>query len=162
MAWVRLLPADAVAPEGIASVEVGDLDLVVWRDMDGRHVVMDARCPHQWSHLEAEGVVDGHEIVCAAHFWRFDADGVGTKLSVLGRRDRKGDTTVYPCRTVEGMLEADLGDAAAEGAEVRLLEPPAPLEPFGADAPWPPAAATGSPVVAETSVALPPSAGGER
>ncbi len=33
---------------------------------------MEARCPHEWSHLGAEGVVDGPEIVCAAHFWRFD------------------------------------------------------------------------------------------
>ena len=57
-----------------------------------------ARCPHQWSHLAAEGVVDGDELVCAAHFWRFDVDGRGTKLNVGGRRDDKSDLEVFECR----------------------------------------------------------------
>lgn len=111
MSWTRLLPADDVGPAGIASVSIGDLDLVVWRDIDGQPAVMDARCPHQWSHLEAEGVVDGYEIVCTAHFWRFDAGGCGTKLTELGRRDRKSDTTVYACREQAGFLEANVPDA---------------------------------------------------
>ena len=103
--WTILVAADDVLPAGIASVAVGDLDLVVWRDIDGAPVVMDARCPHQWSHLEAEGIVDGYEIVCTAHFWRFDRTGCGTKLNMFGRRDDKSDVTVYPCRERDGLIE---------------------------------------------------------
>jgi len=112
--WTRLIPAARVPPAGITSVSVGDLDLVVWRDIDGVPAVMDARCPHQWSHLEAEGVVDGYEIVCTAHFWRFDGRGCGTKLTELGRRDPKSDVTVYECREADGFVEARLPDASLD------------------------------------------------
>jgi phenylpropionate dioxygenase-like ring-hydroxylating dioxygenase large terminal subunit len=104
----------AVAPGEAVGVEVpcpaGELDLVIWRSFDGGLRVMEARCPHQWSHLAAEGVVDGDEIVCTAHFWRFDADGRGTKLNIKGRRDPKADITVYPCREREGRIEVSITD----------------------------------------------------
>ncbi len=106
--WVALVDAGAVTPGGIVEAEHGDLDLVVWRTADGRPCVMDARCPHQWSHLGAEGVVDGPEIVCASHFWRFDTEGHGSKVGMTGRRDPKGDITVHPCREVDGRIEARL------------------------------------------------------
>jgi hypothetical protein len=53
-------------------------------------------------------VVDGDELLCTAHGWRFASDGTGTKLNVGGRRDRKGDIAVLPCREVEGRVEAIL------------------------------------------------------
>lgn len=93
------LPAGAIAAVG------PDDELVVWRTAAGEAVVCDARCPHQWSHLEGEGTVEGDELVCTAHFWRFDTTGHGTKLNVKGRRDDKADLTVYPCREVGGVIE---------------------------------------------------------
>ncbi len=104
--WVPV--AGEVQPGEITDAAHGDLDLVVWRTFDGEPCVMEARCPHQWSHLGAEGVVDGPEIVCAAHFWRFDTEGHGTKVGMTGRRDPKADIAVYPCRVVDGRIEADL------------------------------------------------------
>jgi len=98
--------AGAVAPGQIVDAVHGDLDLVVWRTFEGEPCVMEARCPHQWSHLGAEGVVDGPEIVCAAHFWRFDTSGTGTKVGMTGRRDPKSDIAVFPCREVDGRIEA--------------------------------------------------------
>ncbi len=83
-----------------------DHDVVVWTTFDGTTCVMDGRCPHEWSHLGAEGVVDGDELVCAAHFWRFDTDGTGTKLNVKGRRDAKGDIEVFPSRVEDGRVLA--------------------------------------------------------
>lgn len=103
-AWRPLVASDAVGGATIASVADGDEDLVVWRDLRGRPCVMAARCPHQWSHLGAEGVVDGDEIVCAAHFWRFDRQGRGTKLNVKGRRDPKADIEVWPCTEHDGTI----------------------------------------------------------
>jgi len=91
-----------LGPGTVTSVVVGDLDLVVWRTASGRPCVMEARCPHQWSHLGAEGVVDGEEIVCTAHFWRFTLDGAGAKVGMTGRRDPKADIAVYECKESEG------------------------------------------------------------
>jgi phenylpropionate dioxygenase-like ring-hydroxylating dioxygenase large terminal subunit len=109
--WVGLCASDEVPPGGRVGVDVGDRELVVWRDAHGRLRVMDARCPHQWSHLGIEGAVEGDELVCTAHFWRFAADGTGTKRNVRGRRDPKAGVTAYPCREREGRIEADLGHA---------------------------------------------------
>lgn len=110
--WVDLVASDDVVPGALVAVDVGEgdgrIELVVWRDRAGRPCVMDARCPHQWSYLGFEGVVDGDELVCASHFWRFGADGRGTKVNVHGRRDDKADIAVFPCEDAGGRLRARL------------------------------------------------------
>jgi phenylpropionate dioxygenase-like ring-hydroxylating dioxygenase large terminal subunit len=106
------MSAAAIGPSQIGSATVDDVDLVVWRDHTGVPTIMEARCPHQWSHLEAEGVVDGDEIVCTAHFWRFDRDGHGTKLNVLGRRDEKADITTFACREHDGRIQVWFEDTS--------------------------------------------------
>ncbi len=108
MTWVELTPATDVAVGEAIPVDVGELELVAWRGHDGIVCVMEARCPHLWSHLGVTGVVDGTEIVCAAHFWRFDRRGCGSKLAESGRRDLKSDVRVYPAREVDGLLSARL------------------------------------------------------
>ncbi len=83
-------------------------ELVVWCTVDGRVGVADARCPHQLSHLAEQGRVDGGELVCTAHGWRFTVDGVGSKRNEFGRVDPKADLVVYPTRCVDGVVEADV------------------------------------------------------
>lgn len=103
--WAAVATTEGVGAGTIVADD--DHDVVVWRPSGGGSpCVMDARCPHQWSHLAAEGVVDGDELVCAAHFWRFDRHGRGTKLNVGGRRDPKSDVEVFECRERDGMIEA--------------------------------------------------------
>ena len=104
--WVEV--AQEIGAGQIEDAAHGDLDLVVWRTSAGEPCVMEARCPHQWSHLGAEGAVDGFEIVCAAHFWRFDTTGTGTKMGMTGRRDPKSDIAVYPCREADCRIQARL------------------------------------------------------
>ena len=87
--WQAIGPSSVVAPGGVVPIDVGDLELVAWRSIDGVLTVCDARCPHQWSHLAFEGIVDGDELLCTAHFWRFDRQGHVTELAMNGRRDNK-------------------------------------------------------------------------
>jgi nitrite reductase/ring-hydroxylating ferredoxin subunit len=108
MPWVTIAESADVAPGALKAVDHGDTEVVAWRGIGGDVCVMDARCPHQWSYLGFEGVVDGDELVCASHFWRFDCTGRGTKRNVLGRVDEKADIVVYPSREVDGVIEADL------------------------------------------------------
>jgi phenylpropionate dioxygenase-like ring-hydroxylating dioxygenase large terminal subunit len=49
-------------------------ELVVYRGQDGRVVALDAYCPHMGAHL-AEGKVEGSEIRCLFHYWKYDAEG---------------------------------------------------------------------------------------
>ncbi len=106
--WVALTGRDTVAPGDVVAVD--EHDVVVWSTAAGRVCVMDARCPHQWSHLGAEGAVVGEELVCASHFWRFDAEGNGAKLSMNGRRDVKAPIDVFPSREVDGRIYALIDD----------------------------------------------------
>ena len=105
---VDLVAADEVPPGGVVAVSASEMDLVVWRTAAGAVCVMDARCPHQWTHLAAAGSVVGDEIVCLTHHWRFDTVGCGWKLAMSGRRDRKGDTTVYESTEHHGRILAQL------------------------------------------------------
>jgi nitrite reductase/ring-hydroxylating ferredoxin subunit len=110
MPWVTVASIDDVERGEVITVNAEPHELVVWRSYEGVLCAMDARCPHQWSHLATEGVVDGEELVCRAHFWRFDACGHGSKINVLGRRDAKADVEVFPCREQHGRIEVDVSD----------------------------------------------------
>ena len=105
--WVRLLPSTAVARGECRTVTLaGHDDLVVWRTVEGELCVMDARCPHQWSHLGSEGVVDGDTLVCTTHFWCFDTAGAGWKQAMSGRRDEKAGPEVFASQEDDGVIWA--------------------------------------------------------
>lgn len=87
---------DVVAPGAIVDLEIDGVEVVVWRAMSGRLCATDARCPHQWSHFAAEGVVDGDELVCTSHLWRFDTDGAGCRIDGKGGREPVIGLAVYP------------------------------------------------------------------
>lgn len=86
---------------GLDDVAADGEALTAWRSESGVVCVVADRCPHQWSSLAAEGFVDGEQLVCAAHGWRFALDGEGTKLSMTGRVDPKAPVRVYECREGE-------------------------------------------------------------
>jgi len=88
----------AVPVGSIVELEIDGVEVVVWRGASGRLCATDARCPHQWSHFAAEGVVDGDELVCTAHFWRFDHAGTGCRIDGKGRREPVTGLAVYAVR----------------------------------------------------------------
>ena len=106
--WVAVATAESVTPGEVVEATLDDAEVVVWRTQSGLPCVMEARCPHQWSHLGDAGAVAGEEIVCLTHFWTFATDGSGWKENLDGRRDRKGDIEVYPCRETGGTIWARL------------------------------------------------------
>ena len=114
--WVVVARSDEL-PLG-ATIADDAHDVVAWRGSDGVVCVVDSRCPHEWSHLDAEGVVDGDELVCTAHFWRFDREGRGTKVNVKGRRDAKSDVEVFESREQDGVISARLGGSAQRGEPI--------------------------------------------
>jgi cholesterol 7-desaturase len=111
--WTEVLASDDVGPGTTTSVDLGDLDVVVWRTTSGRLAACDSRCPHQWSHLAAAGAVDGEELVCLSHFWRFDTEGHGSKTAMNGRRDPKSDVATFAVRERAGRIEVLVPDAPA-------------------------------------------------
>jgi phenylpropionate dioxygenase-like ring-hydroxylating dioxygenase large terminal subunit len=106
--WTALATSDEVAPGAVVAASAGELDLAVWRTHAGRAHVSAARCPHAFNHFAAVGVVDGDDLVCTAHFWRFAPDGTGCRLLTDGTREPMRDLGVYAVRERAGMIEADL------------------------------------------------------
>jgi phenylpropionate dioxygenase-like ring-hydroxylating dioxygenase large terminal subunit len=105
MAWRVVASSSDVVSGGVVTVEIDGDEIVLWRSDSGAVGACDARCPHQWAHLGAVGAIDGEELVCLSHFWRFAVDGRASKVAMNGRRDDKGSIPTHPVREVDGRVE---------------------------------------------------------
>jgi phenylpropionate dioxygenase-like ring-hydroxylating dioxygenase large terminal subunit len=110
MAWIDVMESERLNSGQIVTVDREDGDIVLWRTTAGNVAACEARCPHQWSHLGAAGAVDGEELVCLSHFWRFNSDGAGSKLSASGRRDEKSPIETFSVREQAGRIEIKVAD----------------------------------------------------
>lgn len=81
--WYWLLRSGEVRFERVVAAEIFGRKLAVYRGEDGRVAALDAYCPHMGAHL-AEGRVEGNELRCFFHNWRFDAGGNCTDMPALG------------------------------------------------------------------------------
>jgi len=80
--------------------------LVGWRDHEGGVHVHDAFCPHLGAHLGHGGTVEGCELVCPFHGWRYDAEGANTLIPYSERVNRKAVLRTYPALERNGMVMA--------------------------------------------------------
>ena len=113
MGWSDVFASVDVANGQVVAIESESVEIVLWRTTSGVLAACDARCPHQWAHLATAGAVDGDELVCLSHFWRFATDGAGSKLSATGRRDEKSANRTFPVEERGGRImlwSDDAGD----------------------------------------------------
>jgi len=96
--------ASALRGNGPHAVSVDGVDLILLRT-GGHARVYQGRCPHQGA-LLGEGELDGNELVCRNHRWRFDAE-TGKRVG--------GPQCLVACPAVEqnGEVLVDLGPLAA-------------------------------------------------
>lgn len=80
--------------------------LVLWRDDDGGAHVMDAFCPHLGAHLGHGGTVEGCEIMCPFHGWKFDAEGANTDIPYSDRTNGRAKVGTYPTQERNGFIYA--------------------------------------------------------
>ena len=73
--WYWVLPSQSLLVGDIKSVTIFGKDLVVYRGKDRRAVILDAYCPHMGMSL-AKGKMEGNELRCVLHHWKFDAEGI--------------------------------------------------------------------------------------
>ncbi len=72
--WYVAARSRAVAPGRVARAEPAGRPLVLWRGVSGAVYAADAHCPHLGAHL-GHGSVEGDELVCALHHFRYAPDG---------------------------------------------------------------------------------------
>lgn len=83
-----------------------DTHLVLWRDESGEAHVMDAFCPHLGAHLGHGGTVEGCEIRCPFHGWKFDAEGANTEIPYSERTNGRARVRTYPVLERNGFVYA--------------------------------------------------------
>jgi nitrite reductase/ring-hydroxylating ferredoxin subunit len=79
-------------------------EIVAWRGIDGVLQLSEARCPHQFVHLASSGTVDGCELICTAHFWRFAATGEGSIRDNSGHREPVSALIVFSADESSGEI----------------------------------------------------------
>ncbi len=65
--------------------------------------MQDAYCPHLGAHLGHGGAVEGCELRCPFHGWRFDAEGNNTDIPYSERTNRKARLRTFPVVERNGM-----------------------------------------------------------
>jgi nitrite reductase/ring-hydroxylating ferredoxin subunit len=101
VAWAEDLPAGGVKP-----LYYFGRDLVLWRDGDGAAHLHDAICPHLGGHLGHGGHVEGCDLMCPFHGWKFDAEGDNSEIPYADRVNRQAHIRRYPVIERNGLVMA--------------------------------------------------------
>jgi phenylpropionate dioxygenase-like ring-hydroxylating dioxygenase large terminal subunit len=72
--WYWVMPSQKLRVGEVKAVTVLGRDLAIYRGQDKKVVIVDAYCPHMGAHL-AEGKVEGNQLRCFFHHWKFDDQG---------------------------------------------------------------------------------------
>jgi 3-ketosteroid 9alpha-monooxygenase subunit A len=97
-------------------------DLVAYRGASGAVRVFDAFCPHFGAHLGHGGCVEGDDIICPFHAWRFDGEGLNVDVPYSRRRRTANRLTAWPVAEHDGIVfvwhDADGGPPRWDPPEV--------------------------------------------
>src|SRR5258708_11887733 len=95
--WERVAGAEQIATNAPLGAALGDQELVLIKSTAGVRA-FEGRCPHQGT-LLAEGEIQGSELVCRAHGWRFDC-ATGERRGASNKPSLKS----FPCRVEGGAI----------------------------------------------------------
>ena len=86
--WYHVAKSVDLAVGDVKPLRVLGRDLVLVRTESGQARVLEAHCPHLGAHLGFGGQIEGEDVVCPFHAWRFAA-GDGRCVGVPYQR--RGD-----------------------------------------------------------------------
>ena len=78
--WFAISTSAELAPGDVQHHKYFGQELVLFRTEDGTAALFDAYCPHLGAHLGHGGKVDGGDLVCPFHGWKFGLDGACTSM----------------------------------------------------------------------------------
>jgi 3-phenylpropionate/trans-cinnamate dioxygenase ferredoxin subunit len=98
--WIEVLPLERLADQGIVSVRVESVELLLVRDGE-RIIACERACPHEQADLSLGRIKDGR-LFCPRHFASFDLDDGEVSAGWPSRRLRR-----YPAKTGNGRIWID-------------------------------------------------------
>ena len=109
--WQPIFVSGEIAPGRIKPVKIMGEDLTLYRGRSGQPYVVDFRCAHRGTQLSV-GRVDGEEIRCLYHGWKYD--GQGRCVEQPGEIGHEFASTVkirsHPARDYYGLIFTFLGE----------------------------------------------------
>ena len=118
--WYPIFESRDLTPRTPVGIKRLGEDLALWRDSSGQpHLFID-RCPHRGAAFSEGGTVQGQELQCWYHGFRYDGSGQCTAVPVEGEQTalaNRVSITSYPIEERWGMIWAFIG-------EVDLFPPP--------------------------------------
>lgn len=86
--WFQIAWSAELGPGEVRPLRYFDQDLVCYRDEAGELHVLDAHCPHLGAHLGFGGSVEGSDIVCPFHGWRWSPAGENVHIPYSSKPNR--------------------------------------------------------------------------
>jgi nitrite reductase/ring-hydroxylating ferredoxin subunit len=128
--WFQVAYPEEVAPGQAIPLKFFGKDLVLFRTESGEVRMLDAFCPHLGAHLGYGGKVEGANIRCPFHAWKFDGTGACTEIPYAKKIPANAKMRPWEVREWAGLIVA----WHHAGGEPAAWEPGAVAE-FG-DAEW--------------------------
>jgi phenylpropionate dioxygenase-like ring-hydroxylating dioxygenase large terminal subunit len=97
--WYRVAASADVHPGSLLPLRAFGQDYICYRGETGAVHVLDAYCAHLGANIGVGGFVDGDNVVCPFHHWRYDGDGRNVQIPY---RDKPNRAARLGClRTIE-------------------------------------------------------------
>jgi len=101
--WWFAARSDEVGPDKPLGLWLLDEPVVLYRKSDGAVVALDNRCPHRWAPL-SEGKVQGDNIVCPYHGFKFNPRGVCVEIPSQDAIPSRAKVDPYPVIERDGLI----------------------------------------------------------
>jgi len=116
--WKTLWPAGDLPAGQVRIVEAEETDILVYRSTAGQLGAIEAWCPHMRNYMPnglaperpLSDLLDGEEIECPFHGWRFDGDGRCTAVPAGQKAPRtvaegRSITRAWEIREENGLIQ---------------------------------------------------------
>jgi 3-ketosteroid 9alpha-monooxygenase subunit A len=112
--WYLISWSTDLEPSGVKPLRYFGKNYVLFRGEDGTATLLDAHCPHLGAHLGYGGRVEGNDIICPFHAWRFGASGRCTEVPYASRIPPRAAVNAYRVQEHSGMIIAYFGPDDSE------------------------------------------------
>jgi phenylpropionate dioxygenase-like ring-hydroxylating dioxygenase large terminal subunit len=104
--WFQVAWSDEIANGEAKPLKYFGRHLVAWRSEAGEAHAWDAFCPHLGAHLGVRARIEGEEIICPMHSWRYDGTGTCVDIPYSPRLNQRAKVRTYPAVERNGLLLA--------------------------------------------------------
>jgi len=104
--WFAVGTTSDVEPGQAKPLRYFGKDLVLFRTQSGEIALLDAFCPHLGAHLGHGGRVEGEEIACPFHAWRFGTDGLCKAVPYAKRMPKQASLRRWPTKVLADFVFA--------------------------------------------------------